>query len=334
MSLTRREWVALELKRRVSGRKGMERVILDRYASIYGRPFVPPTRADEARSLSQRLFDQMLAANRTADTSLAPYADKYRVRDFVTATVGEKHLVPLLWSGVNPLSIPFSSPQLPAILKANHLSDAVIVLTADADRRAVRRRAFAWLLKNHYYVGGEYQYRSIRPRLMVEAMLDDGTPFGPTDYSFWCFQGTPVLVMTRNNSRISHDAFDLNWNLLDVFTTPLREVPLSRPLALQEMTQIARELSAQFPFVRVDLYDVHGHTYVGELTFTPGAGKTRLKDPKLDRLMGAATVGGHGAIEELLGHLQTLRMDRVAVPGQPAGAVAEAAQPGGVGRHP
>ena len=36
--------------------------------------------------------------------------------------------------------------------------------------------------------------------------------------------------------------------------------------------EIARELSADFKFVRVDLYDINGRVYFGELTFSPTNG--------------------------------------------------------------
>ena len=38
------------------------------------------------------------------------------------------------------------------------------------------------------------------------------------------------------------------------------------------MIEIAKKLSADFKFVRVDLYDIDGKVYFGELTFTPTNG--------------------------------------------------------------
>lgn len=38
------------------------------------------------------------------------------------------------------------------------------------------------------------------------------------------------------------------------------------------MFEIARKLSSGLPFVRVDLYNVHGKIYFGELTFFPQCG--------------------------------------------------------------
>ena len=38
------------------------------------------------------------------------------------------------------------------------------------------------------------------------------------------------------------------------------------------MLLIARKLSGEFGYVRVDLYNVGGRVYFGELTFTPAGG--------------------------------------------------------------
>ena len=38
------------------------------------------------------------------------------------------------------------------------------------------------------------------------------------------------------------------------------------------MIRIAEELSSEFKFLRVDLYNVNGQIYFGELTFYPASG--------------------------------------------------------------
>lgn len=44
------------------------------------------------------------------------------------------------------------------------------------------------------------------------------------------------------------------------------------PKNLTEMINAAEKLSEDFPFVRVDLYNIDGKIYFGELTFYPGSG--------------------------------------------------------------
>ena len=38
------------------------------------------------------------------------------------------------------------------------------------------------------------------------------------------------------------------------------------------MIEISSILSKDFPFVRVDLYNINGKIYIGEMTFTPSGG--------------------------------------------------------------
>ena len=38
------------------------------------------------------------------------------------------------------------------------------------------------------------------------------------------------------------------------------------------MIKVAETLSKEFPFVRVDLYEINNKIYFGELTFSPAAG--------------------------------------------------------------
>ena len=44
----------------------------------------------------------------------------------------------------------------------------------------------------------------------------------------------------------------------------------------------AEQLGKNFPFVRVDLYNINGKIYFSELTFTPAKGTLILDDDKCD----------------------------------------------------
>ena len=49
-----------------------------------------------------------------------------------------------------------------------------------------------------------------------------------------------------------------------------------KPKNLQTMVNLAERLSKNFPFVRVDFYNINGVIYFGELTFYPSSGYTRF----------------------------------------------------------
>jgi hypothetical protein len=52
------------------------------------------------------------------------------------------------------------------------------------------------------------------------------------------------------------------------------------------MIDVASRLSEGFDFVRVDLFNVDGRIYFGELTFTPSAGWIRFEPPEWNLRLG------------------------------------------------
>jgi hypothetical protein len=53
------------------------------------------------------------------------------------------------------------------------------------------------------------------------------------------------------------------------------------------MLAIAAELGAEFDFIRVDLYDVPGKVFFGEVTPYPGGGLKRFVPASFDTELGA-----------------------------------------------
>jgi hypothetical protein len=78
-------------------------------------------------------------------------------------------------------------------------------------------------------------------------------------------------VVTEMGNDVSRHIFDMNWNPLVGLTNETSD-KIERPEHLAQMIDIAKKLSADFKFVRVDLYDINGKVYFGELTFSPTNG--------------------------------------------------------------
>lgn len=58
------------------------------------------------------------------------------------------------------------------------------------------------------------------------------------------------------------------------------------PDNLTDMIKVAEELSKGFKFLRVDLYNVKGRIYFGELTFYPAAGMGTFVPEEWDEKLG------------------------------------------------
>ncbi len=130
--------------------------------------------------------------------------------------------------------------------------------------------------------GREWAYYGIdKPRLVVEELLYDSChpEADLIDYKFFCFGGTPRFCQVITNRSVNEhiDFYDVDWHRLKGVvglnvTATNSSVELPRPMHYEEMLNLATKLSLPFPFVRVDLYNVAGKIYVGELTFYPASG--------------------------------------------------------------
>jgi hypothetical protein len=207
----------------------------------------------------------------------AKYVDKLEVRKIITRKLGKKYLIPLIgfWSKFE--DIPFEDLPQKFILKATHGSGYVYFCKdkLSLNKKFLKKLTAKWLDENFYELHREPQYKRLKPRLICENYLKDESG-ELRDYKFSCFNGVPrmIEVMSNRYANMTIDAFDANWRKLPIkFINNKNSVKaIARPKRLEEMISIAKKLSKNFIFVRVDLYSVNDKIYFGELTFTPGNG--------------------------------------------------------------
>ena len=174
--------------------------------------------------------------------------------------------------------------KLPArfVLKCNHSSGDVFVCNGKSsfDLAQAKRVLGKKLKENFAKKTFEYHYSYIKPLIMAEEYLDDGTGKNPLDYKFYVFNGKcdRILVCSERDKELRLDDFDRDWNRLDDTLPKYRSKrKIQKPKNLKKMIKIAEELCKKngevvIPFARVDLYDLNGKIYFGEYTFTPARG--------------------------------------------------------------
>lgn len=97
------------------------------------------------------------------------------------------------------------------------------------------------------------------------------------DYKFFCFNGKVKCFKIDFGRFIEHHAnyYSPEEKLLPFGEKGFEPAPNHKevmPDNLTDMIKVAEELSKGFKFLRVDLYNVKGRIYFGELTFYPAAG--------------------------------------------------------------
>jgi len=206
---------------------------------------------------------------KTTDEILEPLrvfvSDKEHVKRFVKAELGDEYNVPTL--AVLRSADEVDGYDFPAdcCIKPTQASGQVILRKngEPIDRERIKR----WFGINYYYAGREWNYRPLKPKVIVEPLIFGGT--NVEDFKIFCFNGEPRLIQVDIDRYINHTRkfFDVDWREQDFsILYPRSTAEFPRPASLEKMLAAARKLSAPFSFVRVDLYTDNRQVLVGEIT--------------------------------------------------------------------
>lgn len=218
-------------------------------------------------------------------------ADKFAVRSYVEEKGCGEYLNDLIgaWDKVDDIKW----EELPEkfVLKCNH-GCAYNILCKDKNHfdienaKSLLRR---WMKEDFAKVSGEPHYSKIPRKIICEKFLEDEI----LDYKFFCFEGEPEFFYISQASegrfdQLKADFFYINGELAEFIRTDhdhFQEKP-TMPKELDKMLDVARKLSKDFVFVRVDLFNVGGKIYFSELTFTPSSGMMPLCPETADYRIG------------------------------------------------
>jgi hypothetical protein len=209
-------------------------------------------------------------------------ADKYRVREYVSQRVGHEYLVPLL--GVYDRLTPDVFATLPDrfIIKANHGCkwNRIVWDKSRLDIDATVAYFNRLMDKSYGHLFGEFHYNLIVPHILIEQLLVDGNDV-PYEYNFYCYHsdtGFDYAIAIGRPGGNSFVHFDSDWNVLEGELSAGEYENYVDPPSFGEMLRVASILSRDFDFVRVDLYNVAGRVFFGEITVTPAAGFGKIEN--------------------------------------------------------
>lgn len=221
------------------------------------------------------------------------YADKYKVRGFISKTIGDQYLVPLIGMYKNANEIPWEKLPNRFVLKCNHASGTNIVCKdkKELDISAAKKKLNAWLKKNAYWGAREWCYKEIEPCIICEQFIETKDGNTPDDYKFMCFSGVPRLIQVHHDRYGDHtlDYYTPEWKRakLKRIDANTSSKTIQKPENLEEMLTIAEMLSKDMYYARIDLYNVDGKIYFGEITMYPTGGFSTFEDYNDDLLLGS-----------------------------------------------
>ncbi len=209
--------------------------------------------------------------------------DKYEAKEYVANIIGRQYIIPTLGVWDSPDDIDFDSLPNQFVLKATHDSGRVVICTDKSkfDRAKAVDEMRVSLKRDFYAVTREWPYKNVKRRIIAEAYIaphETGAPKDLPDYKFFCFNGEPKYcqVIRDRSTEETIDFYDTDWVHQEfVGLNPVARnglTPVARPGHLDDMIAVCRKLAKDVPFVRVDLYEVDGNEYFGELTFYPNSG--------------------------------------------------------------
>lgn len=218
--------------------------------------------------------------------------DKYEAKEYVARVIGSEYIIPTLgvWDSFDEIDFDKLPGQF--VLKCTHDSEGLVIVKDKnrLDKKAAKEKIETALKQNFYYIGREWPYKNVKPRIIAEQYMEDHVDGELRDYKFFCFDGEPKVMFIasdRASGHVKFDYYDLQFNHLDIKQKyPHAQKALRKPVTFEKMIEFSKVLSKGYPHVRVDFYEVDGHLYFGELTFYHFSGFMPFEPDRWDKMFG------------------------------------------------
>lgn len=220
--------------------------------------------------------------------------DKYEAKKYVSNIIGEEYIIPTL--GIYESFDEINFDELPDqfVLKCTHDSGGLVICQdkSKLDRENAKKKIEKCLKKNFYYSGREWPYKNVKPRILVEAYMEDDETKELRDYKFFCFNGVVKALFIASdrqadNEETKFDFFDADYNHMPLTNGhPNADILPDKPSQFEKMKQLAEKLSRNIPVLRVDFYEVNKKIYFGELTFSHWSGFVPFSPTEWDEKFG------------------------------------------------
>lgn len=221
--------------------------------------------------------------------------DKLAVKAYVASLIGKEHIIPTLavWDTVDEIDLS-TLPDKFVLKTTNGGGGGGVVICRDKasfDLEAAKKKLSRALSSDIFIQTREWPYKNVVGRIIAEEYIPDGSSEGLKDYKFFCFNGIVKFLKVDFGRFVEHHAnyYSTEGKLLEFGEQGLEpnpDYPIELPENLNEMISLAEVLSKASTFLRIDLYNVKGQIYFGEITFYPASGMLPWTTPDADTEIG------------------------------------------------
>lgn len=268
--------------------KSDEQILKDKYFFRFHKPL----NLDNPQTYNEKLQWLKLNDHRPEYVEMV---DKYLAKSYVRKKIGDEYIIPTLGVWDKFEDIDFDKLPNEFVLKCTHDSGGLVICKdkRNFNYNAAKAKIKKCLKRNYFYVGREWPYKSVKPRIIAETYMEDQQYKELRDYKFFCFNGCVKMLFIATNRQsakeeTNFDFFDSNFNHLPITNGHACNLAdIKKPVNFELMKSLAEKLSVGIPHLRVDFYEVNGKVYFGELTFFHWSGLVPFNPPEWDYTLGS-----------------------------------------------
>ncbi len=216
--------------------------------------------------------------------------DKYNVREYISNTIGNEYLIPLIDVYYSVEEINWDVLPNSFVIKCTHGSGSNIICKdkRSLDIKQAKKRLKKWMKKNWYWFGREWVYKDLKPKIIIEKHMALNQKY-LEDYKVLCFGGKAKLIQVHLDRYDNHtqDYYDINFNKTEISQGNSSNKIIEKPKVFDEMIKLSEKLSKDLAHARIDWYIVDNKLYFGEITFFDGSGLWPFDDFNDDLMIGS-----------------------------------------------
>ncbi|WP_324038425.1 ATP-grasp fold amidoligase family protein [Aeromonas caviae] len=250
---------------------------------------------DKPVSFSEKIIYRKIS---TAPELYSKYVDKYAVRKYVSETIGAKYLIKLL-KAVDHIE-PCDFDDLPDsfVIKTSNGGGGENVLIVEDKSKLnlleVCNTFNSFLSIKMGVIVDEHFYDIETPKIIFEELMKHNDGRYPSDYKIHIFNGgdtTKLYIQVDADRFGNHKRTIYNEDLTPAgFSIQPKyesvDFNFTFPSNIKELLYLAKILSKDFKYVRVDMYSVDDRVYFGEMTFCHGSGWEPISPRTADFMLG------------------------------------------------